>query len=91
MESKIFGLIVVPAIVFSAGFLFSAMAEEKEKGAQSAASLTFPEGTATSSDVCGGCHVAIYREFATGFGTDMKYNPMILLSPRACSQIQTTH
>ncbi|GFO70398.1 hypothetical protein GMLC_39770 [Geomonas limicola] len=37
--------------------------------------MTFPEGTATPSENCGGCHKAIYREFAFGFGSDLHYNP----------------
>ena len=32
--------------------------------------VTFPQGTATPSEVCGDCHKAIYREFAHGFGAD---------------------
>jgi hypothetical protein len=37
------------------------------------AELTFPEGTATPSEVCGACHKAIYREYAFGFGTDTNF------------------
>ena len=33
--------------------------------------VTFPQGTATPSEVCGECHKAIYREFAHGFGSDI--------------------
>ncbi|MBI4774718.1 MAG: hypothetical protein HY788_11150 [Deltaproteobacteria bacterium] len=40
--------------------------------------LTFPEGTATSSETCGECHQAIYREFAFGFGSDIRYLPTSL-------------
>lgn len=36
-------------------------------------SKDFPQGTATPSAECGACHQAIYREYATGFGSDMKY------------------
>lgn len=35
--------------------------------------MTFPEGAATPSELCGGCHKAIYREFAFGFGSDIHY------------------
>jgi nitrate/TMAO reductase-like tetraheme cytochrome c subunit len=34
--------------------------------------MTFPEGTATASETCGACHKAIYREFAFGFGSDIR-------------------
>lgn len=37
--------------------------------------MLFPEGTATSSERCGECHKAIYREFAYGFGSDLHYQP----------------
>jgi len=53
--------------------------ELKEKQA-TAATISFPDGAATSSETCGGCHVAIYNEFASGIGSDMKYNKMVLLS-----------
>jgi hypothetical protein len=36
-----------------------------------AAPLVFPQITATPSEVCGGCHKAIYNEFAHGFGADI--------------------
>ncbi|KAB0670471.1 hypothetical protein F6V30_10015 [Oryzomonas sagensis] len=37
--------------------------------------MASPEGTATPSETCGGCHKAIYREFAFGFGSDIHYKP----------------
>lgn len=37
----------------------------------------FPLGTATPSEVCGACHKAMYREFATGFGSDLEYKAMV--------------
>ena len=43
---------------------------------------SFPEGTATPSSVCGECHLAIYREYAFGFGTDLTYKPMAYKSPQ---------
>jgi hypothetical protein len=64
-----------------------AVAGEKAQPAESlgkpasAPTLSFPEGAATPSDQCGGCHVAIYREFVMGFGSDMKYNQMVLVEP----------
>jgi nitrate/TMAO reductase-like tetraheme cytochrome c subunit len=36
-------------------------------------SKDFPKGTATPSAECGACHQAIYREYAGGFGSDMRY------------------
>ncbi|QXE92270.1 hypothetical protein KP001_07040 [Geomonas subterranea] len=53
------------ALLATAAFAASAMAEE----------MAFPEGTATPSETCGGCHKAIYREFAFGFGSDIHYKP----------------
>lgn len=40
----------------------------------------FPAGTATPSELCGACHRAIYREFATGFGADLKYPGIVYQS-----------
>jgi len=40
--------------------------------------MSFPEGTATSSETCGACHKAIYREFAFGFGSDIRYQATTL-------------
>lgn len=37
--------------------------------------MEFPEGTATPSETCGACHQAIYREFAFGFGGDLRFGP----------------
>ncbi len=36
-------------------------------------SRDFPKGTATPAAECGACHRAIYREYAEGFGSDMRY------------------
>jgi hypothetical protein len=36
-------------------------------------SKDFPKGTATPSADCGACHQAIFREYAKGFGSDMRY------------------
>lgn len=36
-------------------------------------SKDFPLGTATPAADCGACHQAIYREYAQGFGSDMRY------------------
>lgn len=45
------------------------------------ASVTFPLGTATPSEECGKCHKAIYREFALGFGSDIRDRSVALKSP----------
>lgn len=45
-----------------------------------AAPLVFPQITATPSEVCGGCHKAIYNEFAHGFGADIHYKDITLKS-----------
>jgi len=42
--------------------------------------VTFPQGTATPSEVCGQCHVGIYAEVAFGTGADLKFGPIILKS-----------
>src|SRR5215831_20487625 len=39
--------------------------------------MHFPLGTATPSELCGACHKAIYREFATGFGSDLEYKAIV--------------
>jgi len=38
--------------------------------------MDFPEGTATPSKLCGGCHQAIYREYSEGFGSDLHWADM---------------
>ncbi len=43
-------------------------------------SVTFPMGTETSPEVCGACHVAIYREYAMGFGSDIQFKGIIYKS-----------
>jgi nitrate/TMAO reductase-like tetraheme cytochrome c subunit len=49
--------------------------------AQGPPSPEFPQGTATPSEACGACHQAIYREFATGFGSDLQYRAILYQSP----------
>jgi hypothetical protein len=50
--------------------------------APTVASKDFPEGTATPSETCGGCHQAIYREVVGGFGSDMKYPGIVYQSAK---------
>lgn len=67
--------------------------------AAGAAGMTFPEGTATSSEACGKCHKAIYNEFAHGFGADVHFKDITLKSttenklnlPAAISGSATAH
>lgn len=44
--------------------------------ASQVALMNFPEGTATPSELCGSCHQAIYKEFSSGFGSDLRWNDM---------------
>jgi hypothetical protein len=61
--------------------------------------MAFPEGTATSSESCGACHKAIYREFAYGFGSDIRNLPTTipakpgekLIMPATVSATATAH
>ncbi len=56
-------------------------AESGPKERESSGPADFPMGTATPSEVCGACHKAIYREFATGFGSDLQYQAILYQSP----------
>ncbi len=47
---------------------------------EASAPSEFPLGTATPSEFCGACHQAIYREFATGFGSDLQYRAIVYQS-----------
>ncbi len=42
----------------------------------------FAMGSATPSEECGACHIAIYREYAMGFGGDLVYRGITYRSPR---------
>ena len=64
-------------MALSIGYVISTAAEEAPS-----ATLTFPQGAATASEMCGGCHVSVYREFSMGFGSDTKYQKMVLISPK---------
>ena len=88
MRSKlqIFGLIAAVAIsVLSCGqppktAEANPTVTMREKSAQGP--LEFPLGTATPAEGCGACHQAIYREFAYGFGADMKFKDIIYQSQK---------
>ena len=79
-KQKAFGIsIVFLLLALFVGFMLSADSGERQESAQT---LTFPMGTATASEICGGCHVSIYREFAMGFGSDTMYKRIVLLSAK---------
>lgn len=59
-----------------------ALAEDSGAKPKTNAPPDFAKGTATPSEECGVCHMAIYREFATGFGSDLKYDQIIYRSLR---------
>src|SRR5437899_8659149 len=64
-----------------------------------ATKMQFPDGTATPSEHCGACHVALYKEFTEGTGTDlnwaaMKFNPSskkLLSFDEGTSKAATAH
>lgn len=51
----------------------------------------FPLGTATPSEECGACHQAIYKEFAFGFGADLKFQGMVYRSGREARLVLPTN
>jgi len=63
----------IESVVAAGVFLVAALAT-----AAVAEQIEFPEGTATPAETCGACHKAIYREFAFGFGSDLRYKPTSL-------------
>ena len=54
----------------------SAVSEEVTK----VAPVQWTLGTATPSEECGVCHQAIYREYAMGFGSDLKFTGIVYKS-----------
>lgn len=77
MNRKKFGIITMISLVMVLcfGFAWEAIADD-------APTVSFPAGTATSSELCGGCHIAVYREYSKGFGSDTKYQKMVLVSAK---------
>lgn len=53
--------------------------------------VEFPQGVATPSEVCGECHITIYREFALGFGSDMNYSNKFSDLPAKTSSFGSGH
>ncbi len=70
-------LLVVGTTARLSGLTISGAQTTQEPPAPAA----FPLGTATPSEACGACHKAIYREFATGFGSDLRYRAILYRSP----------
>lgn len=66
------GIVLVAAM--AAGLQLAAQSIEQGKRPE------FVSGTATPSEECGACHQAIYREFAYGFGADLKFQGMVYQS-----------
>jgi hypothetical protein len=90
-KSHIFGLVAAAAISMPLGGQQpnTAKADPKatmqEKSDQG--SSEFPLGTATPAEDCGACHQAIYREFAYGFGADLKFEGIIYQSLKERRQV----
>jgi len=64
-------------------FLFSLMSfcpvlSQAQEASHFSTKPDLSQGTATSSEQCGTCHQAIYREFQYGFGGDIHYSGMVL-------------
>lgn len=66
-------------IAMSIPLLFAADATKK-KDPRAEPPIFWPYGAATTSEFCGVCHAAIYREYALGVGADAAWKPMILKS-----------
>ncbi len=83
---RVFGIVSVLAfassLVITDAGIEAESAELKKDKLESAGTITFPTGTATPSEVCGDCHRSIYREFAMGFGADLKYPGIVYQSSR---------
>lgn len=88
-SGPVIALVAVGAILSSHQVLSTAAEQPhvesltKEANATTgAAAPDFPQGTATPAEACGVCHKAIYREFAFGFGSDLKYPALVYQSRR---------
>jgi nitrate/TMAO reductase-like tetraheme cytochrome c subunit len=79
----VFSFSVFGIVMFSAHGIMSAAETPPvnlDPAASPAALLDFPEGTATPSDQCGACHQTIYKEYTEGFGSDLHWAGVKLLS-----------
>ena len=83
-------LIVLPALAGVASLIDTAPNHTPQDSigfsrvAFAAQSLTFPDGAATSSEVCGKCHKAIYKNYSEGFGSDLSW-PSMKTAPTSAS------
>ncbi|MBF0498150.1 MAG: hypothetical protein HQK58_16495 [Deltaproteobacteria bacterium] len=73
-QRNIFLLGVVALLITGLGYT----AEKKT----TATPPDFSKGTATSAETCGECHIAIYREYAMGFGGDINYKGIVYQSAK---------
>lgn len=76
MEKRVGVLLIV-----SLCLLIAVISSAEEKRAEGKAP-DFSMGTATPSEECGICHVAIYREYAMGFGGDLTYKGIVYKSAK---------
>src|SRR5512139_4008144 len=74
MSKKRFCLTMLVAIIVAVSTLNEAESQQKPKAPDLAMA------TATPSEECGACHVAIYREYAMGFGGDLTYKGIVYRS-----------
>jgi hypothetical protein len=75
-------VVTVMLIAFTAIGTSAQQPEVAKEQPEATSTMSFPAGTATSSEICGGCHVSVYREFAMGFGSDTRYQKIVLISPK---------
>jgi hypothetical protein len=64
------------ASFYGCAFVRNAGGETATSVRSETALMDFPEGTATSSELCGSCHRTIYREISEGFGSDLHWADM---------------
>jgi len=73
--------VIIASLALTASLAFAMPGTTRgQAAAEEPAPSDFPLGTATPSEVCGACHQAIYREYAYGFGADLKYAGMVYAS-----------
>lgn len=76
MGKKVFTFIILAAILAVTARLHGVENPVKPKIPD------FAMGSGTPSEECGVCHVAIYREYAMGFGGDLSYKGITYKSPQ---------
>ncbi|HYA40581.1 MAG TPA: hypothetical protein VEF34_04730 [Syntrophobacteraceae bacterium] len=75
MGKKGFIITILMAIIAAAASTLNGAETQKRPKAPELAM-----GTATLSEECGACHIAIYREYAMGFGGDLTYKGIVYKS-----------